>query len=102
MFSYSLWGADVISDVQLDLDNDADLKRKLIELKVKIDMHGSVTGKFVIKDNKAYAFVFEDMMDDWKKSFADKGLKAPAHYMGELASDVKNFIPVAVYGKVGS
>ena len=96
MYKYQLWGAEVTSDVPLNI-NDADLKRKLVELKMCVDRHNVVTGKFVIKDNKAYAYVDESLIKHWKKEFATQGLVAPICYVGNLKDDVSKFNPTPVY-----
>lgn len=98
MYKYQLWGAEVISDVLLDL-KDPVLKRKLIEVKICVDMHNVFTGKFVIKDHKAYAYPDKSCIKVWEKEFANKGLKKPICYVGNLKDDV--VIPIPVY-KIGA
>lgn len=58
-YSYLIWGADIVSDIELDLSDDK-IKRKLIEAKVQVDMHNLVTGSFVINSGKLRAYPLSD------------------------------------------
>jgi hypothetical protein len=59
MHKYTIWGADISSDQELDLDNE-DVKRQLIEAKVEIDKEGVVTTRFIIIDGMLYAHCDDD------------------------------------------
>lgn len=55
MYKYSIWGADIVSDVALDLEDPA-TKRKLVEVKMQIDRTGTITDLFLIKEGTIRAF----------------------------------------------
>ncbi len=55
MYKYSIWAADIISDVALDLEDPA-TKRKLVEAKMQIDRTGTITDLFLIKEGTIRAF----------------------------------------------
>ena len=55
LYNYQFWGADIVSDIELDLNDDG-LKRKLAEVKIMIDRSGTVTDLFLIKSGKLRAF----------------------------------------------
>lgn len=55
MYKYSIWAADIVSDVELDLEDPA-TKRKLVEVKMQIDRTGTITDLFLIKEGTIRAF----------------------------------------------
>jgi hypothetical protein len=50
-YKYSIWGADILSDIPLNLE-DKNTRYQLIEAKMHVDKHQEITGTFVIKNGK--------------------------------------------------
>jgi hypothetical protein len=55
MFIYSIWGTDIVSDIELDL-NDKETKNKLVEARMMVDRSGAITDLFLIRRGTIKAF----------------------------------------------
>jgi len=70
MYTYEIWGTNVISDVQLDLTNK-NIKRKLLEAKMMIDRSGVETNLFIISNGKIVAVPKDKLI--YQKYLIEKG-----------------------------
>ena len=68
MYEYNLWGADVISDVELNLE-DKDTRFKFLNAKAEIDKHGVLTILFLVFNNKIRAYPMSTVFSNSTKEF---------------------------------
>jgi hypothetical protein len=71
MYSYKIWGADIVSDVEIDI-SDSNVKMKLIEGKAAVDRTGNITVLFEIKNGVLN--VFPDDVKSFNDYIVDEGL----------------------------
>lgn len=74
VFHITIWGADILSDVEIDTNNKAVI-RQLIDIKVEIDRWNMITGFFIISDGVASAYPMIEFQKEFQAKMKDIGAR---------------------------